>query len=72
MSALVYRKSTFSGLNCVEVASLADGSVSVRNTRARTGPTLEFTRDEWAAFIAGAQEGEFDFGLDIATLRTSR
>jgi hypothetical protein len=72
MSLLEYRKSSFSGMSCVEVAPLPDGSVSVRNTRARTGPTLEFTRDEWVAFIAGAQEGEFDFGLDVAALRYAR
>jgi hypothetical protein len=65
-----YRKSSFSRTTCVEVAPLPDGAVSVRNTRARTGPTLEFTGDEWAAFVAGVKSGEFDFGLDVDALLT--
>lgn len=63
-----YRKSSFSGTTCVEVAPLPDGVISVRNTRARTGPPLEFTADEWAAFVAGVKSGEFDFGLPIDAL----
>ena len=38
--------------NCVEVASAADGTIGVRDTKAHsTGPVLEFTRPEWAAFV---------------------
>ncbi|MGI8332905.1 DUF397 domain-containing protein [Actinomadura scrupuli] len=37
---------------CVEVASAADGTIGVRDTKADgTGPVLEFTRGEWAAFM---------------------
>lgn len=51
---------SFSNGNCVEVADLADGSIGVRNSRDPGGPVLQFTPDEWHAFIAGARNGEFD------------
>jgi hypothetical protein len=63
-----YRKSSFSTWTCVEVASLPGETVSVRNSRDTTGPALSFTRDEWAAFVAGVKTGEFDLGLDIDAL----
>jgi hypothetical protein len=69
-SRLVFRddtrpwiKSSFSGPtggNCVEVAFLSDGQVSVRNSRHAEGPALVFTRAEWDAFLRGARGGEFD------------
>jgi hypothetical protein len=46
--------------NCVEVASLPDGEIGVRNSRDSTGPVLRFTSDEWHAFIGGVRNGEFD------------
>ena len=42
---------------CVEVAAIND-SVLVQHS-GRVG-TLVFSREEWAAFIAGVKEGEFD------------
>jgi hypothetical protein len=32
----------------------------VRDSKDPTGPILRFTREEWAAFLGGAKEGEFD------------
>ncbi|SFP75839.1 protein of unknown function [Amycolatopsis arida] len=57
-----WRKSRHSGAvgNCVEVAPLGDGRVAVRNSRFPTGPALIYTREEMAAFLAGAKDGEFD------------
>jgi hypothetical protein len=46
--------------NCVEVASLPDGEIGVRNSRDSTGPVLRFTSDEWHAFMGGVRNGEFD------------
>ncbi|WP_217237951.1 DUF397 domain-containing protein [Streptomyces sp. AC555_RSS877] len=46
--------------NCVEVATLGDGGVAVRNSRHPDGPALVYTPAEVAAFVAGAKEGEFD------------
>jgi len=51
---------SFSSGNCVEVASLPDGGVGLRNSRHPEGPMLEFTPDEWQAFVGGAHNGEFD------------
>lgn len=59
-----WRKSIISDTGgCVEVAYAA-GAVGVRDTKAQgTGPILEFNEREWRAFIAGAQNGEFDYDL---------
>ena len=54
------RRSGPQGGNCVEVARLADGQVAVRNSRHCDGPALVFTAAEWAAFVAGARDGDFD------------
>jgi Domain of unknown function (DUF397) len=51
---------SFSNGNCVEVASLPDGQIGVRNSRDSEGPVLRFTSDEWHAFLGGARNGEFD------------
>ena len=51
---------SFSNGNCVEVASLPDGGVGVRDSKDRSGPVLRFTPGEWHAFIGGARNGEFD------------
>jgi hypothetical protein len=59
-------KSTFSKSgNCAEVADMTCGAVGVRNSRLPDGAVLEFTPDEWHAFIGGVRNGEFDrFGTD--------
>ncbi|MGH3855883.1 MAG: DUF397 domain-containing protein [Pseudonocardiaceae bacterium] len=57
-----WRTSTHSsnGGDCVEVDFTAAG-VEMRDSKARgTGPTLHVTATEWAAFVAGARNGEFD------------
>lgn len=51
---------SFSNGNCVEVASLSDGEIGVRNSREAAGPVLRFTPDEWHAFLGGVRNGEFD------------
>jgi hypothetical protein len=51
---------SFSNGNCVEVATLPDGGIGVRNSRDAAGPVLAFTRDEWHAFLGGVRNGEFD------------
>jgi Domain of unknown function (DUF397) len=51
---------SFSNGNCVEVASLPDGGIGVRNSRDPEGSVLRFTSDEWHAFLGGARKGEFD------------
>ena len=60
---LAFRKSSHSngngGNNCVEVAFSADG-IAVRDSKNPDGPQLMFTAAEWAAFISGTKDGEFD------------
>lgn len=57
-----WRKSTRSGPysdNCVEVAFVG-GAVALRDSKDKTGPVLLFTPQEWAAFVDGTKDGEFD------------
>lgn len=58
-----WHKSSYSNGNggsaCVEVATLGDGR-AVRDSKDRSGPALFFTPAEWAAFVAGVKDGEFD------------
>jgi Domain of unknown function (DUF397) len=51
---------SFSNSNCVEVASLPDGEIGVRDSKDVEGPVLRFTSDEWRAFVGGVRSGEFD------------
>jgi hypothetical protein len=45
---------------CVEVAITGD-AIGVRDSKDKgRGPVLAFTPDEWAAFLGGAKNGEFD------------
>ncbi|MCX4749174.1 DUF397 domain-containing protein [Kitasatospora sp. NBC_01287] len=46
--------------SCVELRSLDDGAVAVRNSRHPGGPALVFTRAEIDALLDGARNGEFD------------
>jgi uncharacterized protein DUF397 len=62
LTGVMWRKSRHSGQlgNCVEATVLDGGDVAMRNSRYPGGPALIFTRDEMAAFLAGAKDGEFD------------
>jgi hypothetical protein len=53
------RRSNPSG-NCVEMAKLAEGQIAVRNSRYPEGPALIYTREEIAALLLGARDGDFD------------
>jgi len=61
-SGLIWIKSSlsFSNGNCVEVASLAEGGVGVRNSRDAEGAVLAFTPDVAHAFLGGVRNGDFD------------
>jgi hypothetical protein len=48
-----HRSARCGGGECVEVAGCA-----VRDSKDPGGPVLEFSRDAWAAFVAGIKAGE--------------
>ncbi|MGH3518720.1 MAG: DUF397 domain-containing protein [Haloechinothrix sp.] len=56
-----WRKASYSAQtdSCVEV-KFTDDAVLVRDTKDRSKPAHSYTRAEWAAFLAGAKDGEFD------------
>jgi len=61
-SGLHWTKSSLSlsNGNCVEVASLSGDHIGVRDSKDAEGPVLQFTPDEWNAFLGGVRNGEFD------------
>lgn len=57
----VFYKSSYSNSGgCVEVAKFADGSIKVRDTKDETKTTLTFTSYEWAMFLKGVRNSEFE------------
>ncbi|MGH3479071.1 MAG: DUF397 domain-containing protein [Pseudonocardiaceae bacterium] len=46
---------------CVEVAPLPNGGAVVRDSKDRTRGALTFDGQEWADFLSGVKNGEFDF-----------
>ncbi|OHV64173.1 DUF397 domain-containing protein [Pseudofrankia sp. BMG5.36] len=62
LSQATWRKSSHSSgdSQCVEVTPLPDGGRAVRDSKDPDGAVLRFTAAEWAAFLAGARDGEFD------------
>jgi hypothetical protein len=56
----IWRKSTLCGnSSCIEVA-LLDDTVALRDSKNLEGPLLLFTHEEWATFIHGVRNGEFE------------
>ena len=55
-------------MECVEVAPLPDGTISLRDSKDTSRAPHSFTPEEWAAFVAGVKVGEFDFDLHIDAL----
>ena len=54
--------SSFTGTGrwaCVQVAR-REGVIAVRHSRDDSKTTLEYSSDEWQAFIDGVKKGEFD------------
>lgn len=57
-----FKSSSYSGTgNCVEVQQQPSrGAVALRHSRHRDRAPLVFTPEEWAAFVLGVKDGEFD------------
>lgn len=45
--------------NCVEVAMIGNAT-AVRDSKDADGPVLVYTRSEWATFVEGVKNNEFD------------
>jgi hypothetical protein len=63
LTSATWRKSTHSGNNggnCVEIARNLPGIIAVRDSKDPEGPALTFAPAEWNAFVASAQNGEFN------------
>ena len=58
---LTWTKASHSTANghCIEIAS-ARGNIAIRDSKDPDGLILAFTASEFAAFIDGARNGEFD------------
>jgi hypothetical protein len=54
MNELNWFTSTYSSGNgqCVECAHTPDGGMAVRDSKDRDGGTLQFTANDWRAFLA--------------------
>ncbi len=57
---LSWKKSSFSSSSCVEAAPYGDGHVAVRDSKNPARGFLVYNSDEWAAFLSGVRNGEFD------------
>jgi hypothetical protein len=55
-----FKSSASSVTGCVEVAHLPGGLVGLRDSKDRDRQPHVFNRHEWAAFITGVKNGEFD------------
>jgi Domain of unknown function (DUF397) len=53
-----WRRACGTESSCVEVAFIGD-EVLVRSSSLLDGPTLSFTRDEWATFVVAVKNDEF-------------
>jgi len=53
LGRLIWRKSSYSAADgdCVEVASITNGYIGVRDSKNSLQPTLGFTSARWQAFV---------------------
>ena len=56
----VWLTSSFCGTStCVQAATIR-GMVAIRDSKIQDSPVLEFSKDEFRAFVKGIKAGEFD------------
>lgn len=58
---VTYKTSSFCNYGeCVGIARMENGDVIVKNTKNASERPLNFTQEEWKAFVAGVKNGEFE------------
>ena len=64
MEELKFKKSSFSqrSMRCVDVA-ISKNRVVVRNSKKHI-PVVEFTHEEWEAFLLGVKNNEFEINKE--------
>jgi Domain of unknown function (DUF397) len=45
--------------SCVQVAASGD-TIFIGDSKSPGGPVLSYSQDEWATFVAGIRQGDFD------------
>jgi hypothetical protein len=55
-----FKSRACSAEGCVEVAHLPGGQVALRDSKDVSRAAQVFDRGEWAAFLSGVKNGEFD------------
>lgn len=63
LSAITWRKSSYSnstGGDCIEVADGFAEVVPVRDSKNPHGPVLAFAAPTWASFVSGLRDGALD------------
>jgi hypothetical protein len=63
LTKVTWRKSSYSGGNggnCIEVATLPNGSQTVRDSKDPNGPVLTFSPAAWRTFTAAVSDGTID------------
>jgi len=72
IAALSWIKAKASSHNgaCVEIAA-ARGNIAIRDSKDPAGPVLLYTPAEFAAFLDGARNGDYDALLRLSSRRAS-
>ena len=60
LNSAMWRKSTLCNSTCCVETAFFDEHVAVRDSKDPAGPVLVFTHAEWAAFLGGVRDGEFE------------
>lgn len=59
---MIWRRSSFCDTGTCVLVAIDGDDMLVRDSKEVDGPVLRFDRDEWAAFLLAAKDGEFDVG----------
>ena len=55
-----FKLSTFTHKCCCVAVRVGKKTVDIRDTKNPNGPTISFNKKEWAAFIKGVKNNEFN------------